>query len=193
MSGVPGKDDRNEACANCGKHGSDVVKLKNCTACRLVKYCSVDCQKAHRKQHKRTCKRATELKDEQLYSQGDTRGRRGTSARSVLCQFLYGVRTFTHQRIIFFFSHTNHYTELFSYTKHNQEAARMASKIIKAHGISSCIIRRQSCLQWMWKIIKGGVWVCAFVLQAFPYGIFVGLNPLVSVASTSIFWVRISA
>ncbi|EJK62639.1 hypothetical protein THAOC_16738 [Thalassiosira oceanica] len=60
-------------CANCGK-GSDAegtVKLKNCTACRLVKYCSVDCQKAHRKQHKKACKqRAAELKDEQLYSQG---------------------------------------------------------------------------------------------------------------------------
>ena len=31
----------------------------------------MDCQKAHRKQHKKACKqRATELKDEQLYSQG---------------------------------------------------------------------------------------------------------------------------
>ena len=60
-----------EACANCGKHGSEVVKLKNCTACRLVKYCGVDCQKAHRKQHKKACKqRAAELRDEQLYSQG---------------------------------------------------------------------------------------------------------------------------
>ena len=62
------------SCANCGKHGSDVVKLKNCTACRLVKYCGVDCQKAHRKQHKKACKqRAAELKDEQLYSQGHER------------------------------------------------------------------------------------------------------------------------
>ena len=64
-----------EACANCGKqHGSDTVKLKICTACRLVKYCGVDCQKAHRKQHKKACKqRAAELKDEQLYSQGHER------------------------------------------------------------------------------------------------------------------------
>ena len=63
-----------EACANCGKHGSDVVKLKNCTACRLVKYCGVDCQKAHRKQHKKTCRqRAAEIMDEQLYSQGRER------------------------------------------------------------------------------------------------------------------------
>ena len=66
---MPGADD--EFCANCGKLGSDVVKLKNCTACRLVKYCGVDCQKAHRKQHKRACKqRAAELKDEELYNQG---------------------------------------------------------------------------------------------------------------------------
>ena len=50
------------------------MKLKNCTACRLVKYCGVGCQKAHRKQHKKACKqRAAELKDEQLYSQGHER------------------------------------------------------------------------------------------------------------------------
>ena len=61
-------------CANCGKHGSDTVKLKKCTACHLVKYCGVDCQRAHRKQHKRACKkREEELKDEQLYSQGHER------------------------------------------------------------------------------------------------------------------------
>ncbi|EJK48616.1 hypothetical protein THAOC_32572 [Thalassiosira oceanica] len=63
-----------EACANCGKTGSDTVKLKDCTACRLVKYCGVDCQRAHRKQHKKACKkRAAELKDERLYSQGHER------------------------------------------------------------------------------------------------------------------------
>ncbi|EJK53771.1 hypothetical protein THAOC_26717 [Thalassiosira oceanica] len=75
MSCVPVADGGgNEACANCGKQGSDTVKLKNCNACRLVKYCGVDCQKAHRKQHKKTCKqRAAELKDEQLYSQGHER------------------------------------------------------------------------------------------------------------------------
>ena len=61
-----------EACANCGKSsGDDGVKLKDCAACRLVKYCGVDCQKAHHKQHKKTCKlRAAELEDEQLYRQG---------------------------------------------------------------------------------------------------------------------------
>ncbi|EJK59406.1 hypothetical protein THAOC_20378 [Thalassiosira oceanica] len=72
-------DDREDdgikaSCANCGKHGSDIIKLKNCTACRLVKYCSADCQRAHRKLHKKACKqRAAELKDEQLFSQGHER------------------------------------------------------------------------------------------------------------------------
>ena len=71
MSCVPAASD---VCANCGKHGSDGVKLKNCKACRLVKYCGVDCQRAHRKQHKKACKRrSAELKDEQLYSQGHDR------------------------------------------------------------------------------------------------------------------------
>ena len=71
MNDAPDGNCGDEACANCGKHGSDTVKLKDCTACRLVKYCGVDCQRAHRKQHKKACKqRAAELKDEQLYSQG---------------------------------------------------------------------------------------------------------------------------
>ena len=63
-----------EVCANCGKEGNDAIKLKNCTACLLVKYCGVDCQKTHRKQHKKACKkRAAELKDEKLYGQGHER------------------------------------------------------------------------------------------------------------------------
>ena len=71
MNDVPDGHSGDEACANCGKTGSGTVKLKNCTACRLVKYCGVDCQRAHRKQHKKACKqREAELKDEQLYSQG---------------------------------------------------------------------------------------------------------------------------
>ena len=71
MSCVLAADD---VCANCGKHGSETVKLKDCTACRLVKYCGVDCQKAHRKKHKKACKkRADELKDELLYRQGHER------------------------------------------------------------------------------------------------------------------------
>ena len=45
-------------CANCGKEGSETIKLKNCTACYSVKYCSVACQKSHRQTHKDDCKRA---------------------------------------------------------------------------------------------------------------------------------------
>ena len=63
-----------DVCANCGKGSGGeggAVKLKHCTACRVVKYCGVDCQRAHRKQHKKACKkRAAELRDEQVYSQG---------------------------------------------------------------------------------------------------------------------------
>ncbi|EJK57830.1 hypothetical protein THAOC_22092 [Thalassiosira oceanica] len=63
-----------DVCANCGKGSCDAVKLKKCTACQLVKYCSVDCQRAHRKHHKGACKkRAAELEDEQLYGQGHER------------------------------------------------------------------------------------------------------------------------
>ena len=53
--------------------GSDAKKLWNCTACLLVKYCCVDCQKSHRKQKKACKERAAELKDEKLYSQGHQR------------------------------------------------------------------------------------------------------------------------
>ena len=54
-----------DACANCGKSGEgDDVKLSNCTACYLAKYCSVDCQKAHRSEHKPACKLgAAEIKE----------------------------------------------------------------------------------------------------------------------------------
>ena len=54
-------------CASCGVAESDDIKLKDCSACHLVKYCSVKCQKDHRPKHKKECKkRATELKDELL-------------------------------------------------------------------------------------------------------------------------------
>ena len=57
-------------CANCGKGEEESHKLKNCTACKLVKYCNRECQIAHRSQHKKECrKRATELHDIQLFKQ----------------------------------------------------------------------------------------------------------------------------
>ena len=64
-------DDNNyNMCANCGKGEEDSISLKSCTACKMVKYCSRDCQKAHRSQHKKECKkRAAELHDEALFKQ----------------------------------------------------------------------------------------------------------------------------
>lgn len=58
-------------CASCGKAEVDDVKLKKC-ACNLVKYCSVDCQRNHRPQHKKACKkRIAEIRDDKLFSQPD--------------------------------------------------------------------------------------------------------------------------
>ena len=57
-------------CASCGVAENDDIKLKKCNGCFLVKYCGVKCQKAHRKLHKRACKkRAAELRDELLFKQ----------------------------------------------------------------------------------------------------------------------------
>ena len=57
-----------DTCAACGKEGGD--SLKACTACKLVKYCNRDCQIAHRKQHKKACKkRAAEIYDEKLFKE----------------------------------------------------------------------------------------------------------------------------
>ena len=58
-----------EICANCGTAAVDDIKLKKC-ACNLVKYCSVACQKNHRPQHKKMCKkRLAELRDNDLFEQ----------------------------------------------------------------------------------------------------------------------------
>ena len=57
-------------CASCGVAENDDIKLKKCNGCHLVRYCGVECQKAHRKQHKRDCKkRAAELREELLFKQ----------------------------------------------------------------------------------------------------------------------------
>ena len=55
-------------CANCGKDEESSGHLKFCAACKSVKYCSRECQAAHRLQHKKECrKRAAELHDEKLF------------------------------------------------------------------------------------------------------------------------------
>ena len=56
-----------ESCAACGKADTN---LKACAACKLVKYCGVDCQVAHRSAHKKACrKRAAELFDGKLFAE----------------------------------------------------------------------------------------------------------------------------
>eukprot|EP00956_Cyclotella_meneghiniana_P042774 scaffold249315_cov39-Cyclotella_meneghiniana.AAC.2 len=56
-----------ESCAACGKAD---VSLKSCKACKLVKYCGVECQVAHRPLHKKACRiKAAELFDAQLFAQ----------------------------------------------------------------------------------------------------------------------------
>ena len=75
MSAAAGakSDDTMMFCASCGTAGDDDIKLKRCTACRLVRYCSVKCQKEHRSKHKKACKkRAAELHDEILFKQPES-------------------------------------------------------------------------------------------------------------------------
>ena len=58
-------------CASCGKAEVDDVKLKKC-GCDLVKYCNINCQKNHRPQHKKACKkRLAELRDKSLFTMPD--------------------------------------------------------------------------------------------------------------------------
>ncbi len=75
MNAATEEEDKNAmiCCASCGISGVDDVKLKNCTACYLVRYCSITCQKSHRPKHKRECrKRAAELRDERLFKQPES-------------------------------------------------------------------------------------------------------------------------
>ena len=73
MSAVKEEDANMMFCASCGTAGGDEIKLKRCTACHLVKYCSVKCQKEHRPKHKKECKkRAAELHDEILFKQPES-------------------------------------------------------------------------------------------------------------------------
>ncbi len=65
-------EDDDAVCANCGRAEVDDVKLRKCTACNLVKYCGVECQKNHRSQHKRACKkRAAEIREVLLFTQNE--------------------------------------------------------------------------------------------------------------------------
>ena len=73
MSAAAEDEETLQRCASCGVAGSNDIKLMKCTACYLVKNCSVKCQKDHRKQHKKECKkRAAELHDELLFKQPES-------------------------------------------------------------------------------------------------------------------------
>ncbi len=62
-----------DTCASCGIAAVDDVKLKDCSACKLVKYCGINCQREHRPKHKEACKiRAAELRDELLFKQPES-------------------------------------------------------------------------------------------------------------------------
>ena len=60
-------------CASCGIAEIDDIKLKECTAGDLVRYCSDECQIKHKSEHKETYKkRAAELHDELLFKQPES-------------------------------------------------------------------------------------------------------------------------
>ena len=73
MSGEDEDGEATDVCASCGIAEIDEIKLKTCTACKSLRYCSVECQKKHRPQHKRACKkRMAELRDELLFKQPES-------------------------------------------------------------------------------------------------------------------------
>jgi len=70
MSNTTSSKETTSTCANCGKGEEAGINLKACTACKLVKYCSRECQIAHWPHHKKECKKkAAELHDEKLFKQ----------------------------------------------------------------------------------------------------------------------------
>jgi len=70
MSNTSEQEHNLSVCANCGNGKEASINLKSCAACKLVKYCSRDCQIAHRPQHRHECKkRAVELHDIELFKQ----------------------------------------------------------------------------------------------------------------------------
>ena len=78
MSGVvENSSDQNNimlmCCASCGVAEVDDIKLMTCAACKSARYCGVKCQREHRRQHKKDCKkRAAELRDEILFKQPES-------------------------------------------------------------------------------------------------------------------------
>ena len=52
-AGTP-KKRATKACEKCGK---EAEKMKACSVCRLIRYCSEECQQGDWKEHKEACKR----------------------------------------------------------------------------------------------------------------------------------------
>eukprot|EP00985_Skeletonema_marinoi_P008502 scaffold3865_cov86-Skeletonema_marinoi.AAC.2 len=60
-------------CESCGIAEVDDIKLMDCDACDLVKYCSDECKEDHLPQHQTKCiERAAELRDEILFRQPES-------------------------------------------------------------------------------------------------------------------------
>ena len=74
---ISGEDgEATDVCVSCGIAEIDEIKLKTCTACKSLRYCSDECQKKHRPQHKRACKkRMAEMRDELLFKQPESSDR----------------------------------------------------------------------------------------------------------------------
>jgi len=69
------KADKNvNVCASCGiAEGEQEIKLEECDACKLVRYCSDQCREEHREQHRVKCrKRAKKLHDKVLFRQPES-------------------------------------------------------------------------------------------------------------------------
>lgn len=50
------------SCLNCAAEETIGMELKRCAACKLVRYCSVACQKEDWSRHKQTCKAVKEVR-----------------------------------------------------------------------------------------------------------------------------------
>lgn len=82
-------------CAMCGKVGSEssktghAISLRRCGQCRMVAYCSVECQKADWAEHKSMCKQAKKIekaraKEEEKRMESESKGASSSSASSTL-------------------------------------------------------------------------------------------------------------
>ena len=54
-SGPSSSPQQPRVCAVCGKQHSKQHKLRVCSGCQSVRYCSTECQQAHWRQHRKDC------------------------------------------------------------------------------------------------------------------------------------------